>query len=106
MAKLSIEELLAAGVPLEDILSRKDPSKIVIDIDLDSLSKTLSGSMKEIKDELSKNNKANSDLLIKSLQALFRKQDDLSKGKAVMPVKGLKIVRNSLNLMTDIKFIR
>jgi len=105
MGKLSIEELLEAGIPLEDILAKRDPANININVSLEEFSKVLQNVLYEMKGELVSNNKQNKDLLLTSLQALF-KQNQINQKKEKPAITGLKVVRNELNLITDLRFIR
>ena len=105
MGKLSIEELLDAGIPLEDILAKRDPANININISLEELSKVMQDALTSMKGELALNNQQNKELLLTSLQALFKQNQSLQK-KETPPVTGLRVIRNELNLITDLRFIR
>lgn len=105
MGKLSIEELLDAGIPLEDILAKRDPANININISLEELSKVMQDALTSMKGELALNNQQNKELLLTSLQALFKQNQALQK-KETSSITGLRVIRNELNLITNLQFVR
>ena len=105
MGKLSIEELLDAGIPLEDILAKRDPANININISLEELSKVMQDALTSMKGELALNNQQNKELLLTSLQVLFKQNQALQK-KETSSITGLRVIRNELNLITNLQFVR
>jgi len=111
MADFTINDLLEAGLTLEDILLKKNDTSVNVTVDtapiaesLDKNNKTQLQALSELKKELSTSNAANKDLLIKSLSAIFKKQSTVV--PVEKPITGIKVIRNSNNLITDLKLVR
>ena len=111
MADMTIEDLLDAGLSLDEILLNRKPPVVNVEVNTDAIASSLDQSnksslqaLREIKNELSQSQSANKDLLVRGLSAIFKQQNN--KTSTDKPVTGLKVIRNELNLITDLKFIR
>ena len=109
--KLSIEELLRLGIPLEEILATREVPPVKITIDTDDLAVTIARvaeenkeTLSQIKNILSAANKTNSDFMLKTAQMLIRQSKEHASGNK-KEIKGLDVIRDELNLITRLLFI-
>jgi len=106
-SKLSIEELLDAGVPLEELLTNSKPVEVNVTVDTDKLSATMQKTLvdnintaKTIQTTVTKSNEFNKDLLLKALGVLMKQNKDKQE------VTGIKVIRDQYNLISELEFIR
>lgn len=111
MSNLSLDELLASGLSVEDILLHKEPVEVKVTVDTDDLANEVNKANKAnsqlfsaVGKILEHNNNSNRLLLSKLVEAIGDIQ--INSEPSESNITGLKIIRNEMNLMTDIKFIR
>ena len=114
MADLTLDDLLASGVNLEDILFNNNEAPVInITVDTHELVQSVQqtansnvASLNSIRDIITTNNKSNKDLLIKALSVLIQKDKENSKNSVGTEIVGIKVVRNKLNLIDELRYIR
>jgi len=113
MAKMSLEELLNAGIPLEDILFNRNSAPINVTVDTDEMADTLAKvstenreTLKQIGRILEESNKFNRDFMIKAFQLLLQEQQKAFPKSPIREIKGLQIIRDSAGSLDRMEFIR
>jgi hypothetical protein len=114
MGELTLENLLSTGISLEELLiNNNEPPVVNITVDTKELAKYIDNSIKSnadslssIKDVIAASNKSNKDLLVKALSALIQKDRIDNKTKGAKLVTGIKVIRNKLNLIDELRLIR
>jgi len=110
MAELTLQDLLDSGLSLENLIMGKGEAPIVqVTLDSRELAKALrelknshSLEMSSVLDRIDINNKSNKDILVKAISLLVQKAKQTP---PIKPVKGLRVLRNSLNLITELRYI-
>ncbi len=111
MGKLTLEDVLNSGIPLEDILFNKEPVNVNVDIPADAINKTLKAVSKENKETLKQiqniittTSNHNKSLITQSMKLLLSESVKNSKVKPTKEIKGLKVIRNELQLIDRLIF--
>lgn len=109
--EITINDLIEMGMSLEDIVSKKRPPEIQVNLDptefsniLDKVSQDNALMLGKIQELLIKDQAQSKTFLNKTLQ-LLAKQVQQS-GKTDKPIKKIKVVRNKKNLIDSLELVR
>jgi len=108
---LSLEQLLEFGVPLKEILDSRETPSVKVTVDTDELADTIckaaidnKETLSQIKAIIAASNESNKNIMLKTAQMFIKQGKEQLEGKR-KEIKGLKVIRDELNLISELKFI-
>ncbi len=110
-SELTIEDLLALGMSLEDIVNNKQPEAINVNFDpsefsaiVERVAESNVATLEQIKALMAKNQEQSNSFMNKTLTLLAKQVKDSNKEEK--PIKGIKVVRNKDKLIDSLQLIR